>query len=208
MKIFSSVLLFLLLTTGAFAQIASETRELENFDKISLSGGYESVVLQEGARESIALEAKGVELDKIETKVKNGRLEVGMKKGNYRNTDIRLTITYRKLSGIDNSGSSDIVTKTPIKGDSFVFNSSGSGNFKGEFDVRKLEINISGSSDMHLSGKADKQDIAISGSGDVDAAALKGSEASVAISGSGDVDLNINGPVRTSVSGSGKVNNN
>jgi hypothetical protein len=58
-------------------------------------------------------------------------------------------------------------------------------------DVKDLEIAISGSCDMTLRGNADDQDIAISGSGDVNAAALKGATAEVAISGSGDVKLGV-----------------
>ena len=74
--------------------------------------------------------------------------------------------------------------------------------------MKKLEVSISGSSDMTLSGNADRQEYAISGSGDIKANALKGKEAAVAISGSGDVSMNVDGPVRTAVSGSGQVNNN
>ncbi len=183
------------------------TRSLPAFDEIAISGGYDKVILKEGGSESITIEAEGVNPEDIVTEVKGNTLNVKMKKGSYKKSKINLSISYRSLKSVSNSGSSDIHAENPIKGDSFEFNSSGSGDFTGAFDVKKLNINISGSSDMKLSGKADKQAYAISGSGDVDAAKLSGGEADVAISGSGDISLNVSGPVRSAVSGSGKVNN-
>lgn len=198
--------LFCLLNAALFAQNTT-TRTLSGFDKIAISGGYEKVTLKQGSAESVTIEADGVSTDDVITEIKGSTLGIRMKKGSYRNSKISISVTYRSLNELSNSGSSDIVAETPIKGDRFEFNSSGSGDFTGAFDVKNLEVNISGSSDMKLSGKADKQAIAISGSGDIDAKELSGSEASVAISGSGDVALHVNGPVQTSVSGSGKVRN-
>lgn len=203
---FLSVATALFLTANLFAQNPS-TRSLTSFDKITISGGFEKVVLTSGASESIAIDAPGVDPEDVITEVKGNSLEVRMKKGVHKDHKIRLNITYRHLSEVNNSGSSDIEASSAIKGESFEFHSSGSGDFTGAFDVKNLKIKISGSSDMKISGKADKQAIAISGSGDVNARDLAGSEASVAISGSGDVALHVNGPVKTSVSGSGSVNN-
>lgn len=206
MRLHLLLLVFSCLSVTAFAQ-KTVTRSLSSFDGIALSGGFDKVILKEGNTESITIEAEGVDPDHILTEIKGNTLGIRMKKGSYRNARIHLNITYRQLREVSNSGSSDIEALSPIKGEVFEFNSSGSGNFTGSFDVKKLEIAISGSSDMKLSGKAEKQEIAISGSGDVNAAALNGSEAEVAISGSGDVSLHVDGPVRSSVSGSGNVRN-
>ncbi|MCB0544304.1 MAG: DUF2807 domain-containing protein [Saprospiraceae bacterium] len=186
----------------------TDTRSLSSFDKIAVSGGFETLILKEGSSESVTIEATGINADKIKTEVHGGTLEIGMKRGNHGHYKAKITVTYRSLKEIANSGSTDIEAVSVIKGERFEFAGSGSGDFKGSFDVDKLEIAISGSSDMKLNGKAQKQEIAISGSGDVDASGLKGKEASVAISGSGDVKLNVDGPVRSSVSGSGNVSNN
>lgn len=190
------------------AQNSPVTRSLASFDKIGISGGFDVVFLKQGDAESVSLDVSGIDPENIETEVKDGQLKIKTKKGTYGNYKARVTVTYRNLKALANSGSSDIETLSPIKADEFEFASSGSGDFKGEFDVKDLDIAISGSSDMTLSGKADTQEIAISGSGDVNASALKGSAAEVAISGSGDVRLGVSGKVKTAVSGSGTVTNN
>ncbi|MCC6411684.1 MAG: DUF2807 domain-containing protein [Saprospiraceae bacterium] len=203
--------LFLVLICSAFSLTLqaqkSETRTVGSFNAIDISGGFELVTIQQGDVEKVFIEAEGVDLEKIETKNNGNHLGIGMKKGSYNHGRIKITVTYKNISEINNSGSSDIMTAGPIKADEFEFNSSGSGDFKGEFNVADLEVNISGSCDMTLKGTADDQEYAISGSGDVDASTLKGKNAEVAISGSGDVMLNVSGNVSSAVSGSGKVRN-
>jgi len=170
------------------AQTSTVTRSLSSFDEIGISGGYEVVFLKEGDAERVSLEVSGTDPDNIVTEVKNGTLHIKTKKGNYRNLKAKITITYRTLKSVANSGSSDIVALTPIKADEFEFASSGSGDFKAEFDVKDLDVAISGSSDMTLKGSADEQEFSISGSGDV--------------------KLNVSGKVKSAVSGSGRVTNN
>jgi hypothetical protein len=185
----------------------SVTRTLSSFDKISIAGGFDLIVLEQGDTEKVTMEVSGIDPDKITTEVEGNTLKIGMKRGNWYDFKAKITVYYRNIHEIANSGSTDIVAKSVIKGNSFEFASSGSGDFKGTFDVKSLEIAISGSSDMVLKGQADVQEIAISGSGDVNAAELSGSSADVAISGSGDVKLGVKGKVKTAVSGSGTVTN-
>jgi hypothetical protein len=197
----------LLLPACLSAQSSTVTRSLESFDKIGISGGFDVVYLKQGNEESVQLDLKGIDADNIETSIKNGVLKIQTKKGSYNNYSAKITVTYKSLKSVANSGSTDVEALTVIKAPEFEYASSGSGDFKGELDVNDLDIAISGSSDMKLSGRAEEQEIAISGSGDVDASALSGNTAEVAISGSGDVKLGVKGKVKTAVSGSGRVSN-
>lgn len=202
--LFAALCLFIATQTQAQSTV---TRSLPDFDQIDISGGFDKVILKEGDAPAVDLVVSGINADKIITEVKGKSLQIGMKHGSYSNFKATLTVTYRKLNAINNSGSTDIETASVLRGDALELNFSGSGDVKCELAVQKLEVAISGSSDMKFSGTADSQDIAVSGSGDIDASKLKGKSAKVAISGSGDVQLNIDGPVRTSVSGSGDVVN-
>ncbi len=189
------------------AQSTTTTRSLSGFEKVAIAGGFDAVILKEGDAESVTLETSGVDVDKLITEVKGNTLEIGMKKGRYSNFHARITVTYRRLIEVSNSGSTDVEIASTVRGDAFQINSSGSGDFKGSFEVQKLEANISGSSDMKFTGRADRQKYAISGSGEIQAGEMKGKEADVAVSGSGEVHLHIDGPVHQIVSGSGEVTN-
>lgn len=208
MKKLFSLGLFFMYALLSYAQDATVVRSLPNFDKIGIAGGFDLVTLRKGNSESVEIRTSNIDPERIITEVKNGILEIKMKNGSwYSNAKIKLVINYDDLKSIANSGSSDIVTEGTLKGDRFEFASSGSGDFKGDIDVRSLRIAISGSGDFTLGGKADDQDYAISGSGDINASRLQGNSAAVAISGSGDVKLNVKGKVKTSISGSGDVTN-
>ena len=202
---FAAALLLVPFLTSAQNKV---TRNLPAFDKVGITGGYDKVYLKEGDTESVTIETSGIDPENILTEVKDGSLNIKTKKGNWNNFKATITVTYRSLKAIAASGSSDIEALSVLKGSQFKLATSGSGDFKGEFDVTDLDVAISGSSDMKLSGKASEQDIAISGSGDVDASKLSGDKADVAISGSGDVRLGVKGKVKTSVSGSGTVTTN
>ena len=203
----TAILALFLFSLNGLAQ-TTVTRSLASFDKIGVSGGFDKVILKEGSAESVTLEVKGIDPDNILTEVDGKTLKIGMKKGSWSNFKATITVTYKSIREVANSGSTDIVAESVIKGDEFELASSGSGDFSGSFEVKELEIAISGSSDMKLKGQATEQEIAISGAGDVDASELKGSNAEVAISGSGDVKLSVSGKVKTAVSGSGSVTNN
>jgi Putative auto-transporter adhesin, head GIN domain len=198
--------LFIGFTSTLLAQ-KTETRTLESFNSIGISGAYD-VLLVESDKEEVTIKAKGIELERIETKVKNNQLEIGTKKGRYTDSDVHITIYYKKIKELSCSGSSNIKTQQPIKAEKFVYASSGSGNFEAEIDTKELEVALSGSGNIDFKGTAEKQSYALSGSSDVDASKLSGTSAEVAISGSGDVELNINGRVKSAVSGSGRVSNN
>jgi Putative auto-transporter adhesin, head GIN domain len=183
-------------------------RSLPAFNKIAISGGYDKIILQEGSSESVKLDLNGIDAENIVTEVVGNTLRISTKNGSWRNFKAIITVTYRQITEIAGSGSTNVEALSVIKADKFKLATSGSGDFKGAFDVQSLDVAISGSSDMTLSGRAENQEIAISGSGDVNASALSGTSADVAISGSGDVKLGVKGKVKTAVSGSGTVTNN
>ncbi|MBN8678586.1 MAG: DUF2807 domain-containing protein [Chitinophagales bacterium] len=201
-------LALLLFPVSLLAQNSTVTRSLGSFDKIGISGGFDKVYLKQGDAESVQITVNGIDPEKIETIVKNGVLKIQTKKGSYQKFDATITVTYKSLKSVANSGSSDVEIQGVLKAKEFEYASSGSGDFSGELDVQDLDIALSGSSDLKLKGRAEEQEIAISGSGDVDASSLTGSSAEVAISGSGDVKLGVKGKVKTSVSGSGRVTSN
>ena len=200
----------LLAAATVFAQKSTEVRPLESFNSVSVAGSFSKIVLKSGSKESVELLGDGGDLSKVITEVKGNNLQIHMKKGASSYNDgnkITLVVTYNSLKEVNSSGTTDIVVEGTLKADKFEFNTSGSGDLTGSFDVGNLELNIAGSADAKLSGKANEQHYAISGSGNVDAAELKGQTADVAISGSGDVSLNVDGKVKSSVAGSGDVTN-
>ena len=205
-KIIANVALSTTLMFSAFAQEnTGNERKLDSFSKVNISGGMD-VYMTEGSSESVKIEAKGVDLDKIITEVKGEELRISIKNGVDmwswgKNAEIKVYVTYRNLKAIASSGSSDVVCKSKLKNESFDISISGSGDLMAEMDVKNLEINISGSADMRLQGKADSQNIAISGSGNFKGEDLEGKAVKVRVSGSGDATVWANESIEARVSG-------
>jgi hypothetical protein len=206
--IFAIVLIFASITFNSLAQETTE-RNVGSFESIDVSGAMD-VFLTEGTTENVKIEAKGIELDKILTEVKDQTLKISMKNqsGNWswgKNVEIKVYVTYRKLNAISNRGSSDIIGNSVVKNETMDISLSGSGDIKMALDVKSLSVSVSGSSDIRVEGTATKQEIRISGSGNFDGKNLEGKEVKVQVSGSGDATVWATEMIDAKVSGSGDV---
>ncbi len=188
--------------------VKKETRDAGSFTAVNSSGSWD-VMIAYGTDQSIQLEADENLLPYIETKVENGTLQIKSKKNaNLRHKNkITIYVTLSRLTGIGLSGSGDIIGNGKFTNDgSTTFRLSGSGNIK--MSVHKLkdvEVSISGSGNIHLSGNAEMVNAKISGSGNADCANLVSNDATASVSGSGNIKVQVNKRLDASISGSGNV---
>lgn len=167
-------------------KMATEKRDVSGFTMIRVSNSSD-IDISIGDKFSVELEAEDNLLEIIETEVVRGELRITTSDGyNVRpRRGSRLTITMPSLEGIKISGSSDIRAQG-INSD-------------------ELTINITGSGDVELTGKAREVVIEIRGSGDIDARNFHAVEAEIDIRGSGDVDISVSARLWVSISGSGDI---
>lgn len=150
-------------------EIASEEREVDEFDRIKIDGSTD-VFVTIGEEQSVKVTTDDNLLDNIETRVRGRHTLLISSHGNIRSRrGVRVDITVPKLTSVRISGSGDADIEG-LRGESF-------------------EIEISGSGDVVVEGEVDEVEITIDGSGDVDARHLKAKDAYVKIAGSGDVDV-------------------
>jgi cytoskeletal protein CcmA (bactofilin family) len=118
---------------------------------------------------------------------KNNRLEISLKSGvNIRNGHFELNVPFESLSKIKLSGSGTIYTQDPITG-------------------KILEVSLSGSGDIELSGTSENLNLQISGSADCNGLALDTQNTSIEISGSGNANVVAHKTLNARISGSGSV---
>lgn len=184
----------------------SETRNPGPFTKVH-SGGSWDVILVEGNKEEVRIEAKGVELSKVKTEVDGDVLKLGLENGNYRNVSLKFYVTYRSLEGLKCSGSGKMTVNSDVVADEFYIGLSGSGDviMKG-LRADELEASISGSAKITIeSGAIGEAEISQSGSGDFVAEDLAIEELEVSKSGSGSTKVGDLGEISVRSSGSGDV---
>ena len=209
MKLYSKILAFaftaFVMASCVQAQ-STETRTPGHFTKVHSGGSWE-VILEEGNKEEVRIEARGVDLSKVKTEIDGDVLSVGLVKGNYNNVKLKFYITYKELEGVKCSGSGTMEVTSPVRSEEFYAGLSGSGDIiLANLEAKKLSVGISGSADMEIKGgSVDQAEIKQSGSGDFEAERLAIGELVVSKSGSGDTFVGDLGMLSVSSSGSGDV---
>lgn len=183
----------------------SETRTLDEFDEIRVSESIR-VRMKKGTANSAVIETRGVDTDRVETEVEGSTLYIRMKRGNYfsRNVDIELTYT-NELQAVSVSSSGSVSGRDVIATEDFEIKASSSGHATLALNVRKLDVRISSSADVELSGKSKFQDIEVSSSGRLSAFDMDSEEVDVSVSSSGKAEVTVHGLLEGRASSSGKV---
>ena len=167
--------------------VTTETRTLPPITGIRLEGSTQ-VRITNSSTQEVTVEGYNNLLPLLETRVEGETLVISYKKGTNVTNDN--SVVYLKIPS---------VKKISV---------SGSGNLEmaGAFNEAKLEIAISGSSNILLEdGTANNFNVQISGSGNVNAYTFKTQKAKVNIFGSGNVKVSATQSLDAAISGSGNV---
>ncbi len=185
-------------------------RNVQPFREITVSGGID-LFLSPDTKETVVVSAKSEEFrDKIVTRVTGNRLEIYFDDKKWMNNrpDMRLKVyvSFRELSRLQASGSSDVFVNGVIKADDLTVKLSGSSDFSGAIDVRNLSIEQSGSSDSRVSGRSGMVNVHVSGASDMKAFDLQTDICNAKASGSSDVNITVNKEISAEASGSSDIN--
>lgn len=138
-----------------------------DYDEISLVGSM-TAELVSGKEGNISITADDNLHELVEVESINGKLVIKIKNGVSYNSrhDIVVTVPFTEISAISLTGSGDVLSKAPIKGNALTLNITGSGDIDLMTEATGIDAKITGSGDMKLSGKVENLEIKVSGSGD------------------------------------------
>jgi hypothetical protein len=218
MKKYLSVLLVLTMFASCFnpfkrtikgdGNILTAERNLSDFDEVSCAGSYE-VAISQGSPSSVKIEADENILPFIVTDVDGDELKIHSKDDvNLSPTKkIKLIIVTDKLEGFSLSGSGSVTGGNKFTGgDRLDLDISGSGNMHFDVNTPSIKSSISGTGDIYLSGETRNSKINIAGSGDYHAENLKSEMVKVEIAGSGNAYLFADSTLDIDIAGVGNVN--
>lgn len=187
--------------------LVDENRQVESFNKISVSGSFEVFVKQ--GSQSVHIEADQNLLQKIETKVENNELKIGWEKhaGNKINNDqkVIIHISLPELEGLSISGSGKIIGESNFASKHLSNSIAGSGEISVEVSASKISSDIAGSGNILVIGSCDQSYISIAGSGNYEASDLETKETEISIAGSGSAKVNVSSILDIDIAGSGEV---
>ncbi len=183
-----------------------ETRSHTDFEELSIDGDYD-IVLTQGEKFEVTLEAESNLLEHLETEVKNGTLHLGTKAGSNVISEgspiAYVTMPSLKRLGIYGSGL--VTNETPFEADLVELVIAGDGELDVNFECTTMKTTISGSGEIKLRGKGEFLESRNSGSGKIKAENFITETANINISGSGNARVHVKDHLQVSVSGSGTV---
>jgi hypothetical protein len=171
-------------THVASGPMKTEERSLTAFSSITLAAPVE-MSFTAGARPRLVVSAPADVLPLLSTTVEGGRLVVKLTGSVVLHDPIRIEASGPVLESVDIAGAGDL-RATGITG-------------------RLLRVEVSGSGNVIASGRAERVEARISGSGAVDVSTLQARDLAVEVSGSGDVKAYASQAAQVAVLGSGDV---
>ena len=166
----------------------TKTLDLDEFTGVNVSIGAE-VHLRQGKKQKVEIKAQKNIIDLINRDVRGDNWSIRLEKG----------VNLRRHDGIDIYITMPMIEELGV---------SGAGSIEGETDFEglgDLEVSISGSGDITLSGSGEDLEVSVAGSGDIDMADFKVDDCSVSIAGSGDCEVHVSKNLKVSIAGSGDV---
>jgi hypothetical protein len=192
----------------------NEKREVSDFNYIHIRDIGE-LILSQGDRESLVVEAEPELIAKVKTKVKDGKLILELGGGwldklsiglsDLSGRRVRYIVTVRELNKLKISGKVD-VTAGRLDSDRLSVGISGMGRVDiDNLSAKKLSVEISGRGEFSASGSAIHQDISVSGSADYRAGDLESQSTVIRISGQGNAKVWAVEELDVTISGYGNV---
>ncbi|HEX7904430.1 MAG TPA: head GIN domain-containing protein [Chitinophagaceae bacterium] len=188
----------------------AEIREAKNFHGISISNAFD-VYLNQGNDEAVAVSAAESKYrEMISVEVKDGILIIQLKRDGWKwnkgNKKLKAYISFKKIDRLNISGACDVYVDGIIKADDLKINLSGASDIKtAKLEVKKLDVDISGASDMTISGIASQLTVDVSG-----ASKFKGTElitdfCNARASGASDIRITVNKELSAHANGASDV---
>jgi hypothetical protein len=202
--------LILIITASLLSAFGDkETRSLKSFADINVSTGI-SATLERGTTNKIDIEVEGIELDKIETSVSNGRLVVKIennwKLGWSRKRKVKVHITYtEELHKITSSSGSSIFSEETIESGELELEASSGSRLEVNIDTNKLNGESSSGSTLKVSGRATSIDVEASSGSSFGSYDLVSDNADLQASSGSSIKLTVNKSLKADASSGSSV---
>ena len=164
----NKLFVFIILLTGSALSVIAqetETRSLSDFSEVTV-GEAIKVTLIPGNKNEAVVEVRNIDLEDVETDVRGNSLKIELSGNRYRDIDVAITLTYKSIEAISVSSAADVVTKGAIKSASLDISVSSAANADLDIVADKIDVDVSSSGELRLSGKSSSQRVSVSSAGD------------------------------------------
>ena len=136
------------------------------------------------------IETRGVEISKVFTELDGTTLKIYIQKGFVDDDiDVKVFVTYKELREVHASALADIKAESAIKGDKLVVDVNSKGQARVNVDVDTLEIRVSVSGYLKITGKTKTQNTSVNSDGMLSAFDLKCEKTYIKINTAGTAEI-------------------
>ncbi len=202
-RIFTSIIMMLGIVSFAAAQ-QSEDRQVGSFSALMAAEGID-VYLRPDSKESVKVEARGIDIDDVLTEVSGGKLKIHLDHGRHRNHSVKVFVRFVELDQISASSAATVISEGRIRGERLDLTVSSAADIELDIDVQEVDASASSAGDIELSGKAGYIDASASSAGGVDAYDLEARKVRARASSGGGVKVYATEQIDARASSGGSV---
>lgn len=205
MKTTLQILAFLSL--GLFLNAQDESRSLEAFDNISVSGSFD-VDLYKGSPKANITMVKG-DIEDLKMEVKRGTLYISFKNktgwsvGNNRQADIDLYV--KDLSAIEVSAGSSVNSEFTLMATEFNADASSGASLSIALECKDLDADVSSGARIEIEGSSDKLNVDVSSGGSYNGKRLKAKDVDADVSSGGSIKVWVTESLEADASSGGSI---
>ena len=191
----------------------AEVREAKNFHAISVSSAFD-VFISQGNEEAVAVSASEEKYRKeIKVEVRDGVLKIGLQNEGkfWKGFDgdkmkLKAYISFKNIDRLTASGACDVRVAGNIKGDDLHLNFSGASDLKeGTITAKKLTVDVSGASDINISGTADQLQLDVTGASNFKGYDLAVDYCDVHATGASTINITVNKELSARATGASDI---
>ncbi|HVC80906.1 MAG TPA: head GIN domain-containing protein [Chloroflexota bacterium] len=194
-------------TVRGSGTVKSETRDVQGFSQIALSG-MGTVIVRQGSAEGLRIEAEDNLLPLISTTVSDDRLSIGVRDSNvslHPTRPISYYITARQVSALHLSGTGEIRAPN-LQTAALEVRIDGAGSVTTDgLRADTLTVGISGTGDYTGAGTAGTQYVSITGAGNYFTKQLQSTQATISIAGTGSATVRVSESLNVEIKGIGTI---
>lgn len=185
--------------------VIKQKRELtENIEKVKVSTGID-LILTQGSKNSLEVEADDNIVDILKTEVKGDQLNIYFEK-NVRNVKSRkVYLTIPSLKSLKTTSGASVECKDGFSGEDIAINASSGSNIDISLNYKHVDCSSSSGSDIDIVGECDNVNLNASSGSDIEAKKLSSNIADVNASSGSDITVLVKQKITANASSGGDI---
>lgn len=183
--------------------LSTESRNLEQFDKVGNNGSYEVTIIKDTAS-FVIIEAESNLIKNIDTYVYNNALIIDSDENLIAHRPMKLEVHTNALQSTELKGSGYIQFEQ-FNSNDFSAVISGSGYIRGTVESNTILLHIKGSGNIEVDGIVENGELMIDGSGEIRSYNLYLQNCDATIAGSGNLYTYTSNSLDAEIMGSGSI---